>query len=72
MLLLHPNKAGWALVPEGKCQTDLLLLVAAVFIVFNESLSVSCLGEFLKHLVSIILLCENTQGWICCKEKRFL
>lgn len=48
MLLLKPNKAEWALVPERKCQTDLLLLTAAPFIVFNVSLPMSCLGEFFK------------------------
>lgn len=71
MLLLKPNKAEWALVPERKCQTDLLLLIVAL-VVFNVSLPVSCLGELLKHLVLVILLCKITQGWICCKEKRFL
>lgn len=72
MLLLNPNKAEWALVPERKCQTDLWLRIAALFFVFNASLPVSCLGEFLNHLVLVILLCKTTQGWICCKEKRFL
>lgn len=72
MLLLHSNKAEWVLVPERKCQTDLLLFIAALFIVFNVSLPVTCLGKFLKHLVVIMLLCKNTQGWICCKEKWLL